>query len=129
MSLMNIQQAKSTAQSIVKEIEGKIIKERLPKNNIMESDYLFEVEMHTEITHDLLDKIIVHLQNEKYIYINDKQWEKRIKESGSTYGIVVETRDRVFDILFSPNYKSTSVLNLRMSKIPSDKDLFAGNWF
>lgn len=125
---MNLKLAKSTAESIAKEIKGEIIKEEPPEESILKSDYRFEIEMHTEINHILLDNILVHLQNKKYINIDDRRWEKRIEDSGSRYSILVDTRDRVFDILISPHYRSSTVINLRMSKIPSDEDLFAGNW-
>lgn len=125
---MNLKLAKSTAESIANTIEGKIIKEVLPNGTYFENDYKFEIEMYREINHEFLDNILLQLQSEKYIDIKNRQWEERIKDSGSRYSIVVYTRDRAFCILFSLRNESSSVINFSMSKFPSDKELFGGIW-
>lgn len=127
MNLKLAKLAKSKAESIANAIEGEIIKEELPHETLFK-DYKFEIELYTEINHELLDNILVQLQSEKYIHIKNRQWEKRIKDSGSSYSIVVYTRDRALSIHIYLDNESSSVINFTMSKLPSDEELFGGIW-
>lgn len=114
--------AKSTGESIAKEIEGKIIKEGTPETSFTDMDYIFFIEMPTELNHELLDSILIHLQNEKYFNIDNFDWEKRI--NNSRYSIVVDTRDKKLSILFT--IESPNIMELRFSRIPTDEELFSG---